>query len=281
MQYAFTDTITLMLKTEFGNEAEEVFRSSQLLQYLNIKTRSANRSSKARGSYANLYAFYVLVEDYIANNYHNEGDYTHYKGATFTNLLKRQRQLPFGTKLQNHALNSRMNEEFRRYFPQSEYIPILRDPKTNRYWINENLVKIHIDSEVFNLATAIIKIIDRYIEAKKGSFEAFIQTCKDLQHLQTGEQAEVREFIQSLLAPNVDARIFEIVSYAILKYYYYEQSIYFGFELDKLQKEALKLYKTGRTNANDGGVDFVMKPLGRFFQVTETFDIRKYFFGYR
>jgi len=39
----------------------------------------------------------------------------------------------------------------------------------------------------------------------------------------------------------------------------------------------LKLYKTGRTNANDGGIDFVMRPLGRFFQVTETLDVRKYF----
>jgi len=37
------------------------------------------------------------------------------------------------------------------------------------------------------------------------------------------------------------------------------------------------LYKTGRTNANDGGIDFVMKPLGRFFQVTETLDVKKYF----
>src|SRR5690606_37979292 len=35
--------------------------------------------------------------------------------------------------------------------------------------------------------------------------------------------------------------------------------------------------KTGRTNANDGGIDFVMKPLGRFFQVTETVDVNKYF----
>lgn len=32
-----------------------------------------------------------------------------------------------------------------------------------------------------------------------------------------------------------------------------------------------------RTNANDGGIDFVMKPLGRFFQVTETVDVGKYF----
>jgi hypothetical protein len=42
-------------------------------------------------------------------------------------------------------------------------------------------------------------------------------------------------------------------------------------------EETLILYKTGRTNANDGGIDFVMKPLGRFFQVTETIDVTKYF----
>ncbi|AEW85956.1 hypothetical protein FCOL_05655 [Flavobacterium columnare ATCC 49512] len=47
--------------------------------------------------------------------------------------------------------------------------------------------------------------------------------------------------------------------------------------MDKLNTENLKLYKTGRTNANDGGIDFVMKPLGRFFQVTETLDFKKYF----
>ena len=42
-------------------------------------------------------------------------------------------------------------------------------------------------------------------------------------------------------------------------------------------EDYLHLYKTGRTNANDGGIDFVMKPLGRFFQVTETLDFKKYF----
>lgn len=47
--------------------------------------------------------------------------------------------------------------------------------------------------------------------------------------------------------------------------------------MDTLTTESLKLYKTGRTNANDGGIDFVMKPLGRFFQVTETLDFKKYF----
>jgi hypothetical protein len=37
------------------------------------------------------------------------------------------------------------------------------------------------------------------------------------------------------------------------------------------------LYKTGRTNANDGGIDFVMRPPGRFFQVSEVLDFKKYF----
>ncbi len=74
-----------------------------------------------------------------------------------------------------------------------------------------------------------------------------------------------------------DARLFEIVSYSILKFYYHDQTIIWGYEMDKLNIENLKLYKTGRTNANDGGIDFVMKPLGRFFQVTETLDFKKYF----
>lgn len=77
----------------------------------------------------------------------------------------------------------------------------------------------------------------------------------------------------------IDARLFEIVSYAILKYHYDDIMVYWGYELEleKLSKDKLILYKTGRTNANDGGIDFVMKPLGRFFQVTETLDFKKYF----
>lgn len=66
-------------------------------------------------------------------------------------------------------------------------------------------------------------------------------------------------------------------SYAILKLFYHDQKVYFGHALESVQEENLKLYKTGRTNANDGGIDFVMRPLGRFFQVTETLDVRKYF----
>ena len=38
----------------------------------------------------------------------------------------------------------------------------------------------------------------------------------------------------------------------------------------------MQLFKTGRTNANDGGIDFVMRPVGRFFQVTEVDNYDKY-----
>ena len=274
MEQAFTETIKAVLKKHFGKQSEEVFENSQLLQYLNQKTKSANRGAKARGSFANLYAIYVLVEDYLANNFQNrKGEYADYEGALYTKLFQRQRALPFGNKLQNHALNNRMTAEFQNFFPTSEHIPILRNLETNRYWINEKLL-LYKD---LNLSEAIIEIIDEYIKAKQDAFQKFIQTCETLQEIENSEPQKVQAFILGLLAPNIDARLFEIVSYAILKYYYHDQVIYFGFELDKLNKENLKLYKTGRTNANDGGIDFVMKPLGRFFQVTETLDVKKYF----
>ena len=53
--------------------------------------------------------------------------------------------------------------------------------------------------------------------------------------------------------------------------------MYWDWSRNELTDEPLILYKTGRTNANDGEINFVMRPLGRFFQVTEITDVRKYF----
>jgi len=140
MEHEFTPVILRALKNHFGDEALDLFDKSPLLQYLNLKTVSATRGSKARSSFANLYAVYVLVEDYIEHGFHEKGDYSQYEGVRFSNLFRRQRQLPFGSKLQNHALNHRMNEEFRKYFPQVDMQPILRVVETQRYWINEKLL---------------------------------------------------------------------------------------------------------------------------------------------
>lgn len=276
--HAFTKVISQTLITHFSAKSEAVFASSELLQYINIKTKSVTKGSKARSSFGNLYAIYMLVEDYLARSFDETGNYREATGAKFTDLLRRQRELPFGSKLQNHALNHRLNEEFERYFPTSSYTPILRDTQTSEYWINENLLIIKgKDGNRYHIAQAVIGIIDAYIEAKQRAFNAFLDDCHRLQSIASEKPAEVEKYLLSLLRPNVDARIFEIVSFAILKTFYSDISVFWGWDADNIQEETLVLYKTGRTNANDGGIDFVMRPLGKFFQVTETVNVRKYF----
>jgi hypothetical protein len=276
-QHTFTNVILSLLSQDFPELAQEIFEKSELLQYLNIKTRAATSGSKARASFANHYAIYVLVEDYVKKGFHQTGTYAQYEGAQFTALFQRQREFPFGERLQNHALNQRLNEEFRRYFPDSEYVPILRDTRTARYWFNENLLSFNVRDTTINIAQTVLNIIDRYVEARQAGFRQFMADLDKLRTLQRDTQSEAVAYIRSLLQPNVDARIFEIISYAILKAFYADQSVYWGWMADDIHEENLTLYKTGRTNANDGGIDFVMKPLGRFFQVTETTDVKKYF----
>lgn len=278
-EHSFTSTIIKVLDSFFGKNAEAVLESSLLIQYLNEKTKSANKGSKARGSFANLYSIYIVVEDYINHGYHKakKGEYADYEGAIFSYLFKRQRELPFGAKLQNHSLNNRTNSEFLKFFPTANLIPIIRNQETNRYWVNDSLLWIDINNKHYNIAEAVIAIVDEYVKTKQDSFIRFINQCQQMQTVGSKDKQGIKNFILSLLAPNVDARLFEIVSYSILKFYYIEQNIYWGYELEKVEPENLKLYKTGRTNANDGGIDFVMKPLGRFFQVTETLDFKKYF----
>lgn len=277
MEQEFSQKIIAVIKKTYGKDADSIYSQSPLLQYINIKTKSANRGSKSRGSFANLYAIYVLVEDYLAKGYDDKENYKDYGGAVFSELFRRQRELPFGGKLQNHALNHRLNEEFKKYFPTVDKLPIIRNAETNRYWINESLLKIDLGGRSINIAHTVIEIINFYVDAKRDALKSFIDTCTKLENVAKKEPSKVEEFIFGLLAPNVDARLFEIVSYSILKYFYHDQKVYFGFSLKTIKEENLKLFKTGRTNANDGGIDFVMRPLGRFFQVTETLDVSKYF----
>lgn len=90
------------------------------------------------------------------------------------------------------------------------------------------------------------------------------------------DYAKKKMKIKELLTEDAEARIFEIISYAILKNHYKNITVYFGYSKDEVREVQLQLYKTGRTNANDGGIDFVMRPIGRFFQVTEVGNYDKY-----
>lgn len=273
IKHDFTATIISILDANTNGKGEKLLKSNELVQYLNIKTKAANRGSKSRAGFANHYAIYVLIEDYLNGGFNKNGDYSNYDGAKFTDLLRRQRELPFGSKLQNHALNHRLNEEFKKYFPTNENLPIIRDAESNRYWINEKL----IFSGSINLAQSIKDIIEAYIKTRQSAFSEFMDYCQKIIDIQEDSPEKAIEFIKGLFRQNVDARVFEIASFAVLKRYYADKRIYWGWSPEELIEESLILYKTGRTNANDGGIDFVMKPLGRFFQVTETVDAGKYF----
>lgn len=278
MSQPFNEVIKGIISENFAEEEATIIYDMPIIQYIVKKTASANKGSKTRSAFANLYAIYVLLEDYIKNEFHiKNGEYTKYSGAQFSTLFKRQRELPFGAKLQNHALNNRMNGEFKKYFKLLETMPIIRDEATNNYWFNEKLLQKIIDNETFNIATTIIQIIDKYIETKQDAMSRFLSTCDEMKELSKTDKEAVRKFIIGLLDYKVDARLFEIVSYSILKYHYNDIIVYWGYDRETLNEENLALFKTGRTNANDGGIDFVMRPLGRFFQVTETIDFKKYF----
>ena len=94
--HSFTKIILQILNHYFLADALDIFEKSELLKYINIKTRSAEKEAKARASFGNIYAIYVLLEDYCLKNFHNSGNYSSYEGAIFSNLFKRQRELPFG-----------------------------------------------------------------------------------------------------------------------------------------------------------------------------------------
>ncbi len=285
ISHSFTETIRKILTKNFGEYSEDVFEKSPLLGYLNHKTKSANQGSKARGAFANHYALYVVIEDYIKKGFGNHSSkkkYSEYEGARFTDLFTRQRELPFGSKLQNHALNARLNDEFEKFYPSVGKAPIVRDVEKQRYWIHEDLLSVVVRQKdgkdyEYNIGSTVLEIIDTYVATKLAAFEGFIEACKKIAELGKKDPQQAVNFVIEQLQPNVDARVFEIVSYSVLKAKYGLETIWMGESRDLVEEEELVLYKTGRTNANDGGIDFVMKPLGRFFQVTETIDVTKYF----
>lgn len=244
----------------------DVPASNLLVQYLVRKTRAADRGSKARRSLGNLYALYVLAEDYIAG-----------RTSRFTDLLARMRALPFGAKLQNHPLDNRLNDEFsRQYGVEGNLLPVKATEVAGQKAreISEGLLS-HEGANPMAVATVIVDVVNSYIEritANQTSVLAEIDAINSLDDL--------TQFFKRAFASNSDARLFEIASYVLLAEHYRNQSIFVGESEKSVEQIHLALFRTGRTNANDGGIDFVLKPLGRFFQVTETLDFKKYFLDF-
>lgn len=96
---SFEAQIYQIIEEHYPKRSKEIVDKSPLIQYLIKKTKSSD-NPKARASWGNLFATYVLVEDFISKD---DPNYSKSDGANFSDLLKRMRELPFGSKLQNHA----------------------------------------------------------------------------------------------------------------------------------------------------------------------------------
>lgn len=257
-----------ILKEEYPANYQEIYDSSLLLQYLDKKMKAVHGNSKTRRSLANIYAIYSILHFYKDEYYNDALRYRNFGGYDYMRLFNYYRDLYGGSKLQNHALNSRVNGEFRNKFPNISNDLILVD--NGKYLLHIDYLYVgDID-----ISKCVVRIIDKYIELLEAKDYALIKTLKELQALTDYE--EKKKQISDLLNEDAEARIFEIISYAILKNHYKNVKVYFGYTKDSIHEEELQLFKTGRTNANDGGIDFVMRPVGRFFQVTEVSSYDKY-----
>lgn len=259
------DFVVAIMDEEYNVESDNVYQESLLIQYLNSKMNAVNGNSKSRRNFANIYAIYSLLVAYKEIQENAEIDYETFKGTNFTHLWSYCRAMYGGSKLQNHSFNNRVDREFVNKFGDENLIV----QQNGLYKINTKYVEL----PDYNVSDISRKIIEKYVELIKYKDEELGRRLSELAN--SGEQ-NLKEGLRAFISENSEARIFEISSYAILRNYYKKKSVYFGDSLECLKKEELQLYKTGRTNANDGGIDFVMKPLGRFFQVTEVSNFDKY-----
>lgn len=257
-----------ILKTEYSTDYQEIYDKSPLLQYLDKKMKAIHGNSKTRRSLANIYAIYSILFFYQKDFYDKKEAYRQFEGYDYMRLFNFYRSLYGGSKLQNHALNSRVNGEFHNK---------IKDVVNDLIIINNGKYLIHIDYiyvKGYDINNVSCKIIEKYIELLMAKDHALINILEKLRSLT--DYSEKKAKINALLTEDAEARIFEIISYAILKNHYKNITVFFGYTKETIDETVLELFKTGRTNANDGGIDFVMRPIGRFFQVTEVNNYDKY-----
>lgn len=258
-----------ILVEKYGEErALSLYEKSPLIRYLDKKTGAIHGDSKTRRSLANIYAIYSILYFYVDDFYQNREKYQQFLGYDYTKLFVFYRKLYGGSKLQNHALNSRVNGEFRNKISGADKDLII---------INDGKYALHIDFiyvDGIDISKVCKEIIEKYISLLIEKDNGLVAVLEELRLAQNCNDKKSK--ILSLLTEDSEARIFEIISYAILKSHYFNTEVFFGYSFETIEKEKLQLYKTGRTNANDGGIDFVMRPVGRFFQVTEVNNYDKY-----
>ena len=153
-----------ILVKHFNSKAEQIYNDSDLLKYLNLKTSAIFGNTKARKSLANIYAIYSILHFYVMDYYEKKEDYLKFQGYEFSKLLTFCRSLYGGEKIQNHALNSRLNLEFdnKAASPENKgkFIIVINDSKYS----------LHVDYIYVNgtdISKAVLEIIDTYIALLK------------------------------------------------------------------------------------------------------------------
>ena len=262
------DFIKEILAKEYPVDYQSVYNGSLLIQYLDKKMGAVHGDSKKRRSLANIYAIYSILNYYIDDFYNDPDSYRQFEGYDYMRLFNYYRGLYGGSKLQNHALNSRVNGEFRNKFPEVTNDLIIID--NGKYLLHMDY--LYVGKR--DISKTCCTIIEKYVELLIEKDHALLGILENMKQLT--DYNDKKQQINNLLTEDAEARIFEIISYAILKNHYNNIKVYFGYTMESIKEEQLQLFKTGRTNANDGGIDFVMRPVGRFFQVTEVNNYDKY-----
>ena len=112
------DFVKNILKDEYKENYQVIYDNSCLIQYLDKKMGAVHGDSKKRRSLANIYAIYSILYFYKDDFYNDPNKYRLFDGYDYMKLFNFYRGLYGGSKLQNHALNSRVNGEFRNKFTQ-------------------------------------------------------------------------------------------------------------------------------------------------------------------
>lgn len=275
IKHKVEEYIKEILSDYYGNNWQTIYNKSELIQYLNLKSGAIHGDSNSRRSLANWYAIYAILTFYKDNNFVNHKiEYLKFEGFRYTPLFEFTRNQYGGEKLQNHALNSRVNGEFKNKISsdKNKNLIVISDGK---YFIHPDYLYIDLNGKEIDIVPAVLKIIKTYQKILYEKDNQFAMSLKNIKDLKSYEKQK-RALIQ-LLNRDTEARVFEIMSYAILECHFKNTKVYIGLSKKDIKEKYLQIYKTGRTNANDGGIDFVMRPLGRFFQVTEVSNYDKYF----
>ena len=166
-----------ILKAEYPTDYQEIYDKSPMLQYLDKKMKAVHGNSKTRRSLANIYAIYSILFFYQKDFYNKKEAYRQFEGYDYMRLFNFYRSLYGGSKLQNHALNSRVNGEFHNK---------IKDVVNDLIIVNNGKYLIHIDYiyvDGHDISIVSCKIIKKYIDLLMAKDHALISILEELRGL--------------------------------------------------------------------------------------------------